>query len=71
MQASWWEGLVPAHWWVELGFVPLMGRAMSGDVFIGQLFIQKTLNSLSADGWSCVPTLLVVWPEVSDRKSVV
>lgn len=25
-------GTVPAHWWVELGLVLLVGRAMSSDV---------------------------------------
>ena len=40
MQASWWEELVLAHRWVELGLVPLVGRAVSGTVFIGQLFSQ-------------------------------
>ena len=25
----------------------------------------KTLTSLSADEWGCVPTWFVVWPEVS------
>ena len=29
VQASWLEGLAPAHWWVELGFVLLGGRAIS------------------------------------------
>ena len=29
VQASWLEELVPAHWWVELGFVLLVGRAIS------------------------------------------
>ena len=32
LQASWWEGLVPAHWWVELGLISLVGRAVSGGV---------------------------------------
>ena len=35
MKASWWEGLVPAHWWVELGLTPLVGRTMSRAVFEG------------------------------------
>ena len=35
VQASWWEGPVPAHWWVELGLVFLVGRAVSGGVFRG------------------------------------
>ena len=30
VQTSWWEGLVPAHCWVELGLVPLVGRAFQG-----------------------------------------
>ena len=50
-------GLVPAHWWVELGLVPLAGRT----VFSKQL---------CADGWGCVPTLLVVWPEASQHWSL-
>ena len=29
MQASWWEGLVPTHWWVELDLGPLGIRAVS------------------------------------------
>ena len=30
MQASWWEGLVPAHWRTELGLVPPVDRAVLG-----------------------------------------
>ena len=44
-------------WWLELNLIPLVGRAMSGGV------LSATLSSLFADGWSCVPVLLVVWPE--------
>ena len=51
---SCWEGLITAHWWVDLGLVPLVSRAMLG----------KTLSSLTADGWGYVPALFVVWPEV-------
>ena len=29
VQASWLEGLVPVHWWLELGFVLPGGRAIS------------------------------------------
>ena len=35
VQASWWEGLMPTHWWVELGLVSLVGRVVSRVVFIG------------------------------------
>ena len=60
VQASWWEGLAPAHWWVELGLVPLLGSAMSGAVFIRQLF-RKTFSILFADAWGCVLTLFCLW----------
>ena len=61
IQASWWEELVLAHRWVELGLVPLVGRAVSGTVFIGQLFSQDFKQA----EWSCAPALLVGWLEVS------
>ena len=70
VQVSWWEGLVPAHWWVELGLVPLVGRAVSGGVFRGGCELSMTLGSLSADRWGCVPTLLIVWPEASQHWSL-
>ena len=56
---------MPILWWVELSLVPLMGRAVSGGVFWGIFELIMTLGSLSADGWSCVSVLLVVWHEVS------
>ena len=59
-----------AHWWVELGLVPLVGRAMSRGMFRGSLELRKTLGSLSADGWGCVHLLLVVWPEASQHWSL-
>ena len=46
VQASCWEGLMPAHWWV-VGLVPLVGRAMSNGVFIGSCGLRKTLSSLN------------------------
>ena len=64
VQSSWQEGLLLAHRWVELGLVPLVGRATSGTVFIGQLFSQD-LSRLSVAEWSCAPALLVGWLEVS------
>ena len=57
MQASWWEGLVPDHWLVELGLAPRVGRAV----------LRKTLSSLSSDVWACIPALLVIWPDVSQH----
>ena len=56
---------MPVFWWVELDLVPLMGRAVSGGVFWGVCEISMTLGSLSANGWGCVPVLLLVWHEAS------
>ena len=41
VQASWWEGLVSAHLWVELGLVPLVGREVTRIVFTGPLCAQE------------------------------
>ena len=54
-----------AYWWVELGLGPLVGRVMSRPVSRGGCGLRKSSGSLSAEGWGCVPTLLVVWPEAS------
>ena len=59
----WCEGLVSAHWWVELVSFSLMCRAILRDVFRGGYEVRTTLDSLSADGWFCVLTLMVVWPK--------
>ena len=61
---------MPAHWCVELGLVLLVGRAVSRGMFRGICALRMTLGSLSANGWGCVPTLLVVWPEVSQHLSL-
>ena len=52
-------------WWMELDLVLLMGRATSGGVFWWVCELNMTLG-LSADGWVCVPVLLVVWHEASN-----
>ena len=36
----------------------------------GSCVLRKTLSSLCVDGWGCVPTPLVVWPEVSQHRSL-
>ena len=64
MQASWVEGLLPAHWWVELSLGPL-GKAMSRGMSRGGYGLRRCLGSLSANGCGCVPTLTFVWPEAS------
>ena len=38
---------------------------MSGGVFWGLCSLIMILGSLCANGWGCVPVLLVVWPRVS------
>ena len=44
---------------------PSMGRTVSREIFKGNCGLTKTLNCLPADGWGCVPALLVVWLEES------
>ena len=37
------------------------GQDATGGVFWGVCELSMTLGSLSANGWGCVPVLLVVW----------
>ena len=43
----------------------LVGRAASGGVFWGVCDLIMILGSFSANGWSCIPVLLVVCHGVS------
>ena len=56
---------MPLFWWMKLDLVFLVGRTTSGGVFWGVCDLTMTLGSLSANGWGCVPVLLVVWHRVS------
>ena len=56
---------MPVFWWIRLDFVFLVGRTASGGVFWGVCECSMILGSLSANGWSCVLVLLVVWHVVS------
>ena len=47
--------------WVGLDIVFLVGRATSSGVFWVVCDLSMILGSLSANGWGCVPVLLVVW----------
>ena len=49
---------------MELSLFPLLYRAALGGVFWGVCELSTTLGNPSADGWDCVPVLLVVWHEV-------
>ena len=57
--------IVPVFWWMRLDLVFLVGRTASGDVFWGICELIMILGSLSANGWGCVPVLVVVWHSVS------
>ena len=48
-------------WWVGLHLVLLVGRAASGGLFWIVCELSMTLGSLSANGWGCVPVLLILW----------
>ena len=56
---------MPVFWWMRLDLVFLVGRAVSGGVFLCVCDLIMILGSLSANGWGCVPVLLVVWHRVS------
>ena len=43
------------EWWWEKLDLALVGRAL----------LSKALIQLSADGWGCTPSLVVVWPEAT------
>ena len=56
---------MPVFWWMRLDLVFLVGMTASGGVFWGVCKLTMILGSLSANGWGCVPVLLVVWHGVS------
>ena len=56
---------MPVFWWVGLDLVFLVSRATSGDVFWCVCELSMILNSLSTNGWGCVPVLLIVWHGMS------
>ena len=58
------EGTVPVFWWMSLDLVFLEGRAVSVGLFGDVCEVIMILGSLSANGWGCVPVLLVVWHRV-------
>ena len=59
---------MPVFWWVGLDLFFLVGRTTSGGVFWGFCELSVILGSLSANGWGCVPVLLVVWHGASALK---
>ena len=56
---------MPVFWRMRLDLVFLVGRTMSSGVFWGVYDLIMILGSLCANGWGCVPVLLVVWHRVS------
>ena len=56
---------MPVFWWMRLDLVFLVGRSTSGGVFWGVCDLIMILGSLCANGWVCVPVLLVVLHRVS------
>lgn len=51
--------------WLELGLVPLMGKATSRSVSGGDYVLKRTLCCLFVDGWGSVLFLLLVWHNAS------
>ena len=56
---------MPVFSWAGLDLVFLVGRSASGGVFWSVCELSVILGSLSANGWGCVPVLLVFWHGVS------
>ena len=56
-------GLVPTHWWVELGPGPSGGQGS-----VQRWLWAREVFSLCADRWGCVPTQLVAWLEASQPR---
>ena len=56
---------MPVFWWIRLDLTFLVGRTAFGGVFWGVCELIMILGRLSANGWGCVPVLLVVWYGVS------
>ena len=56
---------MPVFWQMRLDLAFLVGRTTSGGVFWGICELIMILGSLSANGWVCVPILLVVWHGLS------
>ena len=55
---------MPVFWWMRLDLIFLVCRTASSGVFLGVCDLIMILGSLSANGWCCVPVLLVVWHRV-------
>ena len=63
MQASWWEGLVPALWWEDLESWPSGGQGHVKGCVLRWMSAPYDFRQ-SVCWWVCyVPILLVVWPE--------
>ena len=56
---------MPVCCWMRLDLIFLVGWTLSGGVFLGVCDLIMILGRLSANGWGCVPVLLVVWYKVS------
>ena len=54
---------------VEAGSCLSGGQFQIGGVFWGVCGLIMILGSLSANGWGCVPVLLVVWHRVSSTAA--
>ena len=60
---------MPMFCWMRLDLVFLVGRTASDGVFWGVCDLIMILGGLSANGWSSVLVLLVVWHRVSSTAA--
>ena len=62
---------MPVFLSMRLDLAFLVGRTTSSVVFWGVCDLVMILGSLSANGWDCVPVLLLVWHRVSSSVLLV
>ena len=65
VKVSWFRGLMPVFWWIELDLVPLKGSSRSNSVFSGIYGLGMALGSISANRQDYFPVLLKDWHGVS------
>ncbi len=58
---------MPAHRFVGLILLPLVGGALSLDGIRGVCVPEGSLGSLFTEGWGCDPTWIVVCPGASQH----
>ena len=68
--------LLSTLWWMRLRAVCKLSNGRNwqcenfGLAFLDMAMLSKTLINLSADGWDCTSSLLVLWPGVTQSWGI-